>query len=610
MIKEITKFVETIPIEYFSNNLQLKEGLYIFLDIEEGENGEALLKNVNSEGNILPEDYAVYDKNSDDTPFFKKCLDWSQFIEPTSSNKAFNRKFFVLTANPFCIAFKKEFFFREDRHNEDTFIKSLDEFFKNSKKYYEDNFGAQIHLFKIYLKKNLWTFLLDFKPFLEMANKNVYVFFKNTNFNDFIKVYEQYLELNIFNKPDFTETYQEQNFGVSDNLSGFNDKKLFLQHKTALSGVSYRVDQREAQLLWKFFQMQSNRQLPNPLPIFVDKEERLNKNVVSLHQSGEVVGYTEIVKRLVQLEDRDLQNFYLIFFDVRSKKSKIIDIDFVPLFKYKIKGLKLHEVFDLKGTFEKSISDVFQLQYEVFNKIFNGHLVSERKDGGLWLKYFDEIEANPKYGLTDTIVHLMHQFRKAFYDYIYKSRRQAITCEVFDEMMIKSILDDIRHDEEFNKHNRIKEKLNIWFNLFSFFSQNKNRIDMANRTFELRETLKRIIENESQYIQTDDEFAFASGQVIWRVLVQSKSSNKSHALLEPFLQKTNAGEFKRAIARSFDTYKHEFKLYPVKYGFDKLMAEVMGFEPSEKNMKNHLPMILAGYFSQSLFNQEKEVENQ
>ena len=204
----------------------------------------------------------------------------------------------------------------------------------------------------------------------------------------------------------------------------------------------------------------------------------------------------------------------------------------------------------------------------------------------------------------------MHQFRKAFYNYVYKSRRQAITCKMFDEMMVKSILDDIRHDEEFNKHNRIKEKLNIWFNLFDFFSQNQNRVDMANKTFELREALKKIIENESQNIQADDEFAFASGQVIWKILVQSKSSNKSHALLEPFLQKTDSAEFKKAIARSFDTYKHEFKLYPIKYAFDKLMADVMGYEPYDKNMKNHLPLILAGYFSNSLFKQEKEVENQ
>jgi CRISPR-associated protein Csh1 len=212
MIKEITNFVETLPTENFSNNLQLKEGLYIFLDIEEGQNGEAILKNVDSDGNLNPEDFAIYGKNSEDSPFFKKCLEWSQYIEPVSSNKAFNRKFFVLTANPFCIAFKKEFFLKEDRHNKETFNKSLEEFFKNSKKYYEVNYGVQVNLFKKFLINNLWAILLDFEPFLEMSNKNVYIFSKNLDFTEFIKVYDNYLESNVFNKPEFTIIFEGENY--------------------------------------------------------------------------------------------------------------------------------------------------------------------------------------------------------------------------------------------------------------------------------------------------------------------------------------------------------------------------------------------------------------
>lgn len=615
MIKEITDFVKTLPVENFSNNLQLKEGLYIFLELEEDEDGGAQLKNVDSDGNILPKDYAIYDKNSDDTSFFKKCLDIQTNSIPVSPQKIFNpnKKIFGASCSPYVLAFNKKNLEKYKGDNPLIQKELADQYFKTAEKFVPENEDLQsiFRLFRNFLIQNLYSFLNSIPEYRDAKDSySIYIYLKNVGLEDIIESHAQYLGLNVFNKDKYNETFEGEILGVSDSLSSFNDKKVFLQHKSALSGVSYRVGQKEAQLLWKFFQMQSNRQLPNPLPIFVDQKERLNEQTVNLHQSGKALGYTEIVKQLTQLKDSDLQNFYLIFFDVRSKKSKIIDLDFVPLFKYKIEGLKINEIFELKGDFEKSISNVFQLQYEVFNKIFNGHLVSERKDGSLWLKYFDDIEVNPKYGLTDSILHLLYKYRKAFYDFIYKSKHQAITCQMFDEMMKVSILDDIKHDEEFNKHNRIKEKLNIWFNLFDFFSQNQNRIDMANKTFELREVLKKVIENESQFIQTDDEFAFSSGQIIWKILVQSKSSNKSHALLEPFLQKTDAIEFKKAIARSFDTYKHEFKLYPTKYGFDKLMSEVMGYEPSERNMKNHLPMILAGYFSSSLFKQEKEVENQ
>jgi CRISPR-associated protein Csh1 len=124
---------------------------------------------------------------------------------------------------------------------------------------------------------------------------------------------------------------------------------------------------------------------------------------------------------------------------------------------------------------------------------------------------------------------------------------------------------------------------------------------MVNKTAELTEKLKEVARNEHLHIGSDDEFAFGAGQLIWKILSQSKSASRSHALLEPFLQKVEPALFKQAIAKAFDTYKHEFVFYPKKYEFDKIMGEVMGFEPNEKNMKNQLPLILAGYFAETIF---------
>lgn len=132
---------------------------------------------------------------------------------------------------------------------------------------------------------------------------------------------------------------------------------------------------------------------------------------------------------------------------------------------------------------------------------------------------------------------------------------------------------------------------------------------MANRTNEILLQLKELTEaeNDSHIKDGDDEaFAFAAGQIIWKLLIQSQASNRTHALLEPFLQKVDVSQFKLAIARTFEMYKHEFTLYPKKYGFDKIMSEVMGYEPNETNMKKLLPFILAGYFAKSVFSKEQE----
>ncbi len=214
---------------------------------------------------------------------------------------------------------------------------------------------------------------------------------------------------------------------------------------------------------------------------------------------------------------------------------------------------------------------------------------------------------NNKYHLSFS--HVL-KYRKSFYDYIYKSKRQAITDTMFQDIMKNGVLDDIRHDEYdkekkyHKKEFQIKEKLNIWFSLYTYFTLKKDN-DMINKTENLFKRILVIAKNENERMRTDEEFAFASGQIIWKLLIQSKSSNPSHALLEPFLQKTEAKLFKLAIARTFEMYKHEFTLYPVKYKFDKIFSEIMGYEPDEKNLKNLLPLILAGYFSETIFKKDK-----
>jgi CRISPR-associated protein Csh1 len=129
---------------------------------------------------------------------------------------------------------------------------------------------------------------------------------------------------------------------------------------------------------------------------------------------------------------------------------------------------------------------------------------------------------------------------------------------------------------------------------------------MTNKTIELQTKLRNIAQSESLHIENDDEFAFAAGQIIWKLLVQNESANRSHALMEPFLQKTEPMLFKQAIANAFNMYKYKFVLYPSKYEFDKLFSEVMGFIPTNTNMKEHLPIILAGYFSDSIFKKDKD----
>lgn len=615
MIKEITQFVETLEEQspdLFEEGAKLKEGIYFALDIGL-EDGKYVLKNVDENGNILKEDVGLFTKKEEITPFFEKCRMILQASKPVSAAKIFNpnKKIFNLTCNPYAVGCTKKIIDKnlESIGKEGILNELMKQYFNKAEEFVgERNPKIWFEGFKTFLKENFWN-MLEIIGYSDLKDAYSIIFFlKNPAIEDFNIPYQKYLGQNVFNKADYNTMYCDITYGISDSLSSFNEKKRFLQHQTASFRYNYRVHGEDAQLVWKFYQLNQNKQLPNPLPIFVDKEEvNLNADVVKLFNNEGVAGYSEIIRSLLNLRRTNLQNFYLLF----VQKGQIIDLDFVPVFKYTLKD-KAENDFTLKEMFgpepvvyfNSKDHNIFDFQFMVVNPIFNKQLVQETKAGTMWIKYFDDIEIKPDYGLTDSIYNLLYKYRKVWYDFIYKSKQQIITMTMIDDMFMESIIDDLRHDEEFKKTPQIRKKLSLWFGVQPLFDNNFNTNSMANKTFELQTKIREIAQTESLHITTDDEFAFAAGQLIWKLLIQSESANRSQALLEPFLQKTEPVLFKQAIASTFNMYKYKFVLYPTKYEFDKLFSEVMGYDPDISNMKEHLPMILAGYFSESIFKKQ------
>jgi CRISPR-associated protein Csh1 len=622
MIKEICQFVETLEgqaPDLFEEGAKLKEGIYIALDIGI-EDGKYKLKNVDENGNILKDDIGLFTKKDDLTPFFEKCRKVLQASNPVDKNKIFNPnlKIFNVTCSPYAVGFTKKGILsnieklrkdgttvgKEGILNElsKQYLKKAEEFIE------EGQSSVWFNAFKTWIIANFWEQIGKI-GFDDLKDPYVVVFFlKEVPIEQYKKPYLKYIGESVFNKAEFNTTFQDIIYGVSDSLNTFNDKKRFLKHQSASFRFNYRVHGEDALFVWKFYQLSRNKQLPNPMPIFVDKEEaNLNADVVKLFNNDGVAGYSEIIRSLLNLRRTNLQNFYLLF----VQKGQIIDLDFVPVFKYTLKDkvendFVVKEIFGTEPTvyFNSKDHNVFDFQFMVVNPIFNKQLVQETKAGTLWIKYFDDIEIKPDYGLTDAIYNLINKYRKAWYDFIYKSKQQVITMTMIDEMFKDSIVDDLRHDEELKKTSQIRKKLSLWFGLQPLFDNNFNTNRMANKTVELQTKIREIAQTESLHITTDDEFSFAAGQLIWKLLIQSESANRSHALLEPFLQKTEPILFKQAVANTFNMYKYKLVLYSNKYEFDKLFSEVMGYDPDISNMKEHLPMILAGYFSESIFKKQ------
>ncbi|MFT5747848.1 MAG: CRISPR-associated protein Csh1 [Saprospiraceae bacterium] len=605
MIQEIINFVDTLPQEVFTKNLQPREGLYILLDID--ENGKLL--NVDEEGKVKEEDIGFYSKKDEKVvDVVEKCLPLQLNSKVLNPNKSYNstQKLFISLGSPFGIGFKKQNF---EKAIIQKYEAALTQYFGNTaaKSFFdlEDEEQLEKHnRLERFCKGQLWNFINQLEEFKTLKKTfEVFIFLKGIDVEWFKSAQEQYLAKRLWNDEKYSKSVNDESFGISDSLSHFNDKKPYLKHFTATNKLNFRVNGASAVSLYKFFNLQRNKQIPNPLPIFIDKEELTEKAVKIFNDEKGKLGYVELIKRLLENGD-DLSNYYLIFFDVRAKKSKVIDIDFVPNFRYEMSDVKIVEIFSLNGHFEAKtkIKTVFDFEYKIINEMFNRKLMP--KEG--WRRYFDEMEAHR---MSANTYNQLMKYRRAIYDYVFKSRRQAITKTMFNDIMLKGILDDIRLDDNGSNDYSIKAKLNIWFSLYEYFDYTQfnkplNKKSMVNKTEELISRISTVATNEENHLRNDDEFAFAAGQIIHYLLNKSEAGNRTHALLEPFLQKTNATLLKREIARCFDMYKHAIKFYARKYEFDKIMSEVMGYEPDEANMKNLLPSTLAGYFAKSTFSKK------
>lgn len=414
------------------------------------------------------------------------------------------------------------------------------------------------------------------------------------------ELHNNYIKEYILNGEEVNEK------GLLGFLTAYSSKKMFMQHKTssAIKGYSCRFSKDDALFLNCFEKMWKRKCFPNPLPIVIDKKEINNEIVRIFNSESEPIPYRELLKQLFERTNAShLSDYYLL--NYRNTKDGMVlnDFDFVPMFRYKFNttvtienptesGSKKDGVF-VKDAI-KRIDDIFDFESFIGQEIFNNSLVKIKEDK-FSTNYFGDIDPNFVSG-KELMWQLIMKYRKAFYDYIYKSKENAITATMFDDIMLNSILSNIQHDEiktrcEYN--NIIKRKINIWFSIYNLFSNNKKNEVMASNVTDLISKIKVVTKGDSN-IETPEEFAFGAGQLASYLIDRSAASNKTYAMLEPYLQKNKSGQLQDALAQTITVYKHDIGVY--KGNFEMLSAQVLTYD-GEADMKPLLKYFLAGCFS-------------
>ena len=644
MIREIinyTKHLKENSPMVFQQNLEPSKGLHLFIELDD-------------EGNLInfpgerSKQWDYYDGKTK-TEFLHKIAMYDLVSTYITMNKQkkFDPKQKIHSASPFAFSFNFNFSnedkdlygilkkpTKKQKKKNDRLIKKkrleivngrVDDYFNNVTNVF--NLGTEekkwTGRFKTVIKEQIKLKIQEHKKDF-LVIKNVWdnlaekeyckLYLKNIALETYEDIYEPYLSKNIYNKDVYNLDCEGLTYGVIDYNTTFNDKKYFLKHRTAVlkGGISQRYSGIDAQLIKNFEQLKKNKVFPNPLPLFIDKEEFSNTDLmIKISKEEGAVCYSEILKQFFRIKrNKVLGNYYLLYFS----GLKIEDYDFVSRFRYHLgeegQKPKIKNLFGLTKAKEQisdnTLNHIFHFEADIVGKIFNNSLV-KIKENSYSTSYFGEVKPEYVSG-GEPVYQMIMKYRKAFYDFIYKSKEQAITDLMWDEILWNSIIADLRKDTRDNKgystrEYGIKQKLNIWFSLYNYFIHNKNRTDMASKIPELLEKMKSVANNEDEVLATTEEFAFACGQVIYFLLNQSKASERTHALLEPFLQKVKVVQLQNSIAQTINTYKHEISFG--KGRFEKLSAQVLAFE-SDQNLKDYLRLILAGYFAPAVIYEKKE----
>ena len=643
MLTELVNFTKTLSDDFKSMGLLPKEGLHILLQVDDKGN-------INTSIDTLQ--YAFYSKKmkNEYNALLDKCKQLQENAWCINTNKCFDPKKAIHTCSPLAVAFKKEhmeggekfkiniqknnpqiqerfdIYFDKTRSmliederiktTAENFIKIFtDQSWKTILRDIENQRTAKFGLFsekeegvseqikktsdkykKEFLKEKLQNLQQELLEARSLIDSDYVLFYLDLPLSAYKNSHAKYLNDKLFNTDKFNTGPNDEGviYGTNDFQNGFNSNMPFLLHQTASFDITGRISNLDARTLYEFSSILPRRTLPNPLPIFIYNEE-FKREVIALYKDGRL-GFRDLVETLYTSHKEDFRNYYLLNWS--NTKSGIVfnDFDFVTKFKYEIGptgGLLVENHFQIyqkeektgstsKKKFYPPIKTVFELEDRVLKYLIQNKY--HRVD------YFSEFKKED-YENRDLTFLSFCKYRKAVYDYVYKSNWNVITETQFYEMTFNAIRDDFKNNNEYG----IKEKLNYWYSLYEHFQEpeNKKTETMASKLKKYQDFVRNLIEDKANIDDAKEEqFAFAAGQVIYYLLKKSKSDDTSFRLMEPYLQKTNCKALQQNIAEDFARYKHE----NFSGNFGRVASFVLSYE-TDTNIKTLQPQLLSGLFS-------------
>lgn len=409
---------------------------------------------------------------------------------------------------------------------------------------------------------------------VDLSKKEYIKIFFDAPMEDYQRECKRYQIPNIYNSDKNIRETNGIIYGVPNNNMGLNSKKPYLEHKTRPEPAPYLIDSEEVFLQNQFFEYLYGFSSMGRYNVFVDLDEMK-------------------IEAFSKMPSRDINGIYL-----RIRKGKN-EAEIVECENNACYRTKLPRNFAYTNFLEV---DLLNLKQDVPN--YDGRILKTSElaaiiDSVLFSKYLSsnyftdagDIKIK-RTGLKQSLLYA----RNSLFRWLYLG----------DERTVKKVLDQatmiiIKGNIEEGFILKAIHQFNLRCSLQQYFSK-EGETGMGERIKNIKENLRQKVNSkETLYMDNDEEYYFAVGQLVSYFISLNKSKKKMHSLANPFLNAKSNEIIKQKLMQFFKKYNYMIESSSLR--FNNLYEMIVSFETSGKVNQD---MILAGYLSSSLLYEKKE----
>ncbi len=392
---------------------------------------------------------------------------------------------------------------------------------------------------------------------IDTSGKNYLKIFFEEDRDLYINEEKRYLMTKIYNKNDYNINIDGQIYGLPNDNLALNSKKPYMEHKTRKNVVPYLITPEEAVTQRKFFDYLMNEANKGYTNIFFDSDE----DEIEPKIPGEFIT-DDFSGILIQIQ--------------RGKELSIQHQDTIVDYKY-----NLYKPFQYRDVIGSAKDEDIYKEYvnkeqmlAVLDEVIFSKCLSKRS-------LTDDINVNPE--LKRNII----MSRDAIFAWLYKGQEQGIDA-VLHNVCINTVKDSI--------NNGYMNKVIMQFNFMKSLEEYFGGVNMADRYSEIRKNLTdKINRKEYDQIESDEEYFYAVGQLVYYFISLNKSKDKKHSLANPFFNARNNELLQKKITQFFMRYNYIIGTTNLR--FNKLYSMVTSYELTGKVKSEE---IIAGYISSNL----------